>query len=199
MHVCAKCSQPFSGGSCPACGAPVRPTRAERRKINKSFNPATIVSLVALLGILLTSRFYRLVDAGPVMITSLAIFLTPAIVLMVLNGLHRLQLHVGLVKKLYQTAATALTIVTILLIANGALDRNPAQQVKVTIAGKHVSTGRSTSYSLDLAPSWRAGHSVERLNVSRDTYLSVRTGSPAHLSVHRGAFGLSWYNDIYPG
>jgi hypothetical protein len=108
-------------------------------------------------------------------------------------------LHVALVKKLYQTAAAALTVLTILLIVNGALDRNPAQQLKVTVAGKHMSSGRSTSDSLDLAPSWRAGHSVERLNVSRDTYLSVRTGSPAHLSVHRGVFGLSWYNDIYPG
>jgi hypothetical protein len=199
MHVCAKCSQPFSGSSCASCGAPVRPTRSELRKINKKFNTAIIVSLVGLFGMLVTCHFYRPVDSGPVMFTGLAVFFAPVIVQMVLNGFHRLQIHVELVKKLYQTAALTLTLLTILLIANGALDRQPAQQVEVTVAARHISSGRSTSYTLYLAPSWRAGHSMERLNVSRDTYFSVRTGAPAHLTVHRGVFGLSWYSDIYPG
>jgi hypothetical protein len=177
----------------------VRPTRAELRKINKNFDKAIFVSIASLSGILVTSHVYRPVDVGPVLFTALAIFFAPVIVQMVLNGFYRLQFHVELVKKLYQAGALALTLFVILLIANGALDRNPVQQVEVTVARKHMSTGRSTTYTLDLTPSWRSGHSVESLNVSRNTYLSIRTGAPAHLTVHRGVFGLSWYDDIYQG
>jgi hypothetical protein len=178
----------------------MRISGAELRKIGKSFDRAIYVSLAGLLGILAGAYVYPPVDLNPVAFAGLVIFFVPMLTHIVLAVRHRLQFHVPLVKKSYQASAVGLTLFTAMLFANGALDRNPAKQVNVLVARKSVSSGRNwTSYTLDVVPSWRAGRSGERLEVSRATFSRVHTGAPAHLTVHPGVFGLTWFDEVNPG
>jgi hypothetical protein len=133
------------------------------------------------------------------MYTALAIFAAPVALHGALSISHRLQDHVAFVKKSFQATAVVLALIAVLLFANGALDRNPPQRVEVTVSAKQVHHGRFESYSLDVAPSWRKGHSMETLQVSFATFSIVDTGAPVHLTVHRGVFGLYWFNDVSPG
>lgn len=200
MHHCAQCSQAVEGITCPACGAPARLSGAELRKIGKSLDKEIFVSLAGLFGILAGAYFYPPVDMNPVMFTGIVIFLVPMLTHIVLAVRHRLQFHAALVKKSYRVAACALVLFTGVLFANGALDQHPPKRVEVLVARKYVSSGRySTSYSLDVVPSWRVGRSGERLEVSRATFSRVHTGAPAHLTLHQGVFGLPWFNEVNPG
>jgi hypothetical protein len=78
--------------------------------------------------------------------------------------------------------------------ANAMLDRSPATIYAAAVRSKRVSSGRSTSYKLDLAP-WGPGPTQEAgdVSVSRRLYESVKRGDSVCAALRPGAMGVSWY------
>lgn len=69
-----------------------------------------------------------------------------------------------------------------------------------TVTGKHISSGRSTSYILVLAP-WGPVQSGNQISVSRSTYSQTGLGDPVCLDLHPGTLHVPWYhvaNCSYP-
>jgi hypothetical protein len=197
MHVCANCDQPFSGDSCPACGLSAHHTPTERRKIKYRFIAPTLVSFAGAFGAIAAFELYPPVDRDKVLFSGIAIFAAAAATHIARSRRPHHAPRVGFLKKLHWSAATVMVLFALLVYANGALDRHPPRRVDVTVVEKNTHRGRhGDSYSLDVAPSWRPGHSVETLTVSAAEFSSVHTDGPAHLTVHQGALGLSWYDGV---
>jgi len=76
--------------------------------------------------------------------------------------------------------------------ANCLLDGSTATIYSSRILGKHVSSGRSTTYYLRLAP-WGPTQQEDDVSVSRAFYNSIRTGETVCLPVKRGALRISWF------
>jgi hypothetical protein len=71
-------------------------------------------------------------------------------------------------------------------------DRGQAQTYAAQVMGKHVSQGRSTSYSLTLS-AWGPFDSTNRMGVSAETYSTVDIGGLICLSLHPGNLHIPWY------
>jgi hypothetical protein len=71
-------------------------------------------------------------------------------------------------------------------------DRGQAETYAAQVVGKHVSHGRSTSYSLILS-AWGPFESTNRMNVNASTYGSVDIGGRICLSLHPGNLHIPWY------
>jgi len=79
-----------------------------------------------------------------------------------------------------------------LVYADMAQDRSPAEHHWAMVVGKHVSTGKSTTYYFELEP-W-LGHVVRaQVAVPRWLYNSEDLGSSVDVVSHSGAIGMPWY------
>jgi hypothetical protein len=108
--------------------------------------------------------------------------------------------HFGVVTFLAGGAVILLFLVSIVVFANAALDRQPAKIIGTTVVGKNASSRRkrSTTYYLRVK-SWRPGRTEERLDVDESVYLAAPIGLPVRVEVHPGLLGMPWYDLVQPG
>jgi hypothetical protein len=71
-------------------------------------------------------------------------------------------------------------------------DSAAASTYRPAVLGKHVSHGRSTSYSLTLEP-WGARQQPESVGVSATTYGRVSIGDSVCIEAHRGNLHVAWF------
>ncbi|HTR47979.1 MAG TPA: hypothetical protein VMM16_11400 [Verrucomicrobiae bacterium] len=196
MPVCAQCQRPFDGDACPSCGS-----RAESSPQGSwSFIWYAIVPIGGLIGALLTTIEYNLVEKTPI---TLACFLIGMIA--VLPGSHYKwrrrppsEAQAELVKKFYVRVGSVLVAVAVLLFANCALDSKSPAQFKASVVSKYSQKGYrgGDTYYLTVAPSWRAGRADEEVEVNPEVYATFRIGETVVVEVHGGLFHIPWYGAI---
>lgn len=71
-------------------------------------------------------------------------------------------------------------------------DPSTGQVIRVAVRDKHVSHGKSTTYSLDLPP-WGPRTSAQSVSVSESLYDAVQPGDPVCVWLHPGALGQPWF------
>ncbi len=76
--------------------------------------------------------------------------------------------------------------------ADVQFDHSGGQAVRVQIADKHISGGRSTTYYLDL-PAWGPRTQPRSISVSSSIYNAVQPGDPICILWRPGAFGAPWF------
>jgi hypothetical protein len=109
-------------------------------------------------------------------------------------------LSAALVPRAAAYSGLALALLAAMLFLNGALDRSPPAEIKTTVIGKAMVTGRvkrGTYYHV-VVSSWRPGRSQEDFEVDSDIYRRAAIGRPATVELHKGCFGLPWYGSISP-
>ena len=74
-------------------------------------------------------------------------------------------------------------------------DHAKPERYSASIVGKHTSSGRSTTYYLDLAP-WGPIPDENRLAVSRRLYDAAGVGDLTCLELHQGYFHAPWYRQV---
>jgi hypothetical protein len=79
-----------------------------------------------------------------------------------------------------------------LTLANALLDRGEAEVFRVVVRGKHVSSGKHTSYELRLDP-WGPVAEQKGVDVGRALYRSVEVGDTVCVSLRPGALGARWF------
>jgi hypothetical protein len=106
----------------------------------------------------------------------------------------------GVVAVLAGAAAMLMLVASAAVVANGALDRQPATMKGTVVVGKNSSSRRkrSTTYYLRVK-SWRPGRMEEHLNVDESVYLATPIGLPVRVEVHPGLLGMPWYDLVQPG
>jgi hypothetical protein len=76
--------------------------------------------------------------------------------------------------------------------ANALLDRSAASVYAVRVTDKRESSGRSTTFYLNLAP-WGPMHKGNKVSVSPRFYRSVKAGDTVCVALRPGALHLPWY------
>lgn len=86
-----------------------------------------------------------------------------------------------------------------LIVAADTLpDRSPASTFTTNVIGKHISSGRSTSYYLHLAP-WGPVEHTNSISVSSKIYHNTEIGDEICLALHRGTLHQPWYTKVSCG
>lgn len=81
------------------------------------------------------------------------------------------------------------------MVADTVDDGRVAAAYRAEVLAKHVSHGRSTSYSLTLAP-WGPRTEDESVGVSQHTYDMVEIGDEACIEEHAGNLHVAWFRVV---
>lgn len=79
------------------------------------------------------------------------------------------------------------------IAADELLDHGTVSPYRATVVGKHESHGRSTSYTLDLAP-WGPVETANKIGVSASVYGRTDIGDQVCLNLHPGSLHVQWYS-----
>lgn len=79
-----------------------------------------------------------------------------------------------------------------LTLANALLDRGAPEVFQVAVRAKRVSSGKHTSWNLELDP-WGPVAERESVDVGRHLYGDVSVGDSVCVALRPGAFGARWY------
>jgi hypothetical protein len=92
----------------------------------------------------------------------------------------------------------ALPLFGLVLFLNGRLDRSAPNEVSARVIWKTAPIGtREQQYHLAVS-SWRAGRSLEDLNVGSRVFERAVVGKRVSVELHKGFFGMPWYGKISP-
>lgn len=80
---------------------------------------------------------------------------------------------------------------------NTFFDRSTAQIYKTAVVNKRISTGKSYSYYLVVAP-WGPEKSARSISVGLKRYNETAINDTVRMALHPGALGLSWYTPLIP-
>ncbi len=89
--------------------------------------------------------------------------------------------------------AAGLYSYTALVFTNCAYDHQKAAAFRVEISGKHLASGKYTSYYLELSP-WGSYTNGSEYKVSKTAYRSVKIGDSVRVYLHPGKWGMPWYD-----
>lgn len=172
-----------------------RTLRIDEKK--KSGYPSVLIAFIApSFGLLLRALFdYKLVSYAPLWPLAGAVVAGVAIVLALVsrNFLFRqgstgsVGLTIVLLAALYGYAATS--------IVNAVYDESQATVFKPQVTGKHITSGKSTTYYLTLQP-WGPVQAAEDVNVSSDYYEQVQEGQSVTVVLRPGWLGVPWFNVV---
>jgi hypothetical protein len=163
---------------------------------SKSLNPYSLMLAPGLLGGFLAYVIYPPLDAGPLVAFGLCIFFLPFVLKLSSMVRKRLGEDASRLRTAYVCASLALLLLSLLVLVNGWQDTSPRSAVRATVIQKTSTRSRGgTSYSV-LVSSWRPGRSVEELRVGAATYNNTVVGKTVTVGVHKGAFGLPWYEYV---
>lgn len=81
---------------------------------------------------------------------------------------------------------------SLVVLADTLPDHSTATPFATTVVGKHISRGRSTSYTLQLAP-WGPVQQPNGISVSSDAYERTDIGDTVCLDLHPGSLHVGWY------
>lgn len=169
-----------------------------RKDVERILGPSTILLFVGLLGVMVTSWIYRLLDSNSIYITALVLFLFPMVRYVVtVIGKRETQQVERLRTIFHRGAALSITLAGV-LIANAALDQAPPQKIQSIVVRKYVTHGRrSTTYHVDVR-SRRQGHTDEDLQVGSRTFSSTAEGRGVSIELYPGFVGVQWYGRVSP-
>lgn len=81
---------------------------------------------------------------------------------------------------------------SLLIFSNCYYDKSPATIYRVTVTGKRISSGKSTSYYVSLSP-WGRYTEDDEVSVSKSFYQSVHTEDSIGVFLNDGKWGVPWY------
>jgi len=196
MAHCANCNHSFTGKLCPNCGSPPSLTPAQ---INAALKVHTWLLLGGLIGILIATWRYPLLDQDSVLAAALFLFFAPLLTCAILVIRKRAAGNLELLKRVFSWLAGILLGLVFFVLINGALDGHPTAKESSVVVRKSASHGRGGAhYTVTVNPSWRPGRSTEKLAVSGETFRAVHLGESVVVEVHAGALGLPWFSSVNP-
>jgi len=80
----------------------------------------------------------------------------------------------------------------VIVETNARFDRSTGIPYTAIVQNKQISSGRSTTYELELSP-WGPKARTNELDVFSSTYKKIQTGQTVQLRLKMGALGVHWY------
>ena len=157
-------------------------------------DPRTEISvplIIAGLGFVFFNRAVHIVSMKPLefLIAFIAIVYFAAFLRCILDSSSRFIAFLGVLffALLYSVGMT--------ITVNTLDDQSPATTYTAPVLRKHISSGRSTTYYLDLAP-WGPIQNRNSLRVPRSTYDAFAVGEQVCLALHAGRLHAPWYAQV---
>ena len=188
MTRCLNCGAERDEDVCAACG--LSSTAAEFSLRRKLLNRTAVFVLGALAFVAASGRYPVLDLDGVLIFIGLLFFPTLGLAIWVERRALR-HMEVEAMKRIYYGLVPLPWLLAILLFANGALDRAPAQSQVARVVGKFSMAGALPSRRL-VVTSWREGHRVERVWVDRSDFDSFSRGDLIEVKVQEGLVGIPW-------
>ena len=188
MTRCLNCGAEREADVCGACG--LSSSAAEFSLRRKLLNRTALFVLGALAFVAASGR-YPVLDLDGVLIFIGALFFqTLGLAIWVERRALR-HMEVEAMKRIYYGLVPLPWLLALLLFANGALDRAPAQIRVARVVGKFSMAGALPSRRL-VVTSWREGRRVERVWVDRSDFDSFSRGDLIEVKVQEGLVGVPW-------
>jgi hypothetical protein len=188
MTRCLNCGSERDVDICEVCG--LSSTAAELSLRQKLLN-RTAIFLVGGLALVAASERYPALELDGILIfTGVLFFLTLAFGIVVERRALQHQ-EVEALKRVYYALIPLPWLLAILLLANGALDRYPVHIEQARVISKFSMSGPLPNRRL-IVTSWREGHRLERIPVSRGDFDRVSRGDMVDVQVKEGLASVPW-------
>src|SRR5580704_9180173 len=172
MTRCLNCGADRDADVCEACG--LGSTAAEFSLRSKLLNRTALFLLGAIAFVALSGRYPALDLDGILIFIGVLFFLTLGVAVWVERRALR-HAEVEALKRIYYGLIPVPWLLSILLLANGALDRAPPRLEGTRVVEKFAMPGPVPSRRL-VVTSWRAGRRFERLPVDRTDFDRFTSG-----------------------
>ena len=188
MTRCLNCGAERSGEICEVCGltAPAAEVVLRRRLLNRT----AFFLLGALAFVFASSQFPPLELDGVLIFIGVLFFLSLGIEMWVERRAQR-HLEVEALKRIYFALVPVPWLLAALLLMNGGFDRSDKTIWDAKVVGRFAMFGPLPGHRL-VVNSWRVGHHVERIPVSRGDYDRFHPGDSVAISVSEGLVGIPW-------
>ena len=126
--------------------------------------------------------------------------------LLMYSGLAALLCCAGILSSARKNPAFAMAMILMVIFscaygwglaaaADSVPDKSPPAKYTATVVNKHLTSGRSTTYYLDLSP-WGPLQGANDVSVPHSTYQSAAIGDSVCLQLHAGALHVQWYQRV---
>ena len=188
MTRCLNCGSERDADVCAFCG--LNSSAAEfslrRRLLNR-----TAIFLLGALAFVVASGRYPALELDAIMIfIGVLFFLTLGVAVWVERRALR-HAEVEALKRIYYGLIPVPWLLSVLLLANGALDRAPPRLEETRVVEKFAMPGPVPSRRL-VVTSWRAGRRFERVPVDRSDFDRFTSGDFVRVRVEEGLVGIPW-------
>ncbi|MGD0955986.1 MAG: hypothetical protein ABR953_04060 [Candidatus Acidiferrales bacterium] len=151
----------------------------------------TAVFVLGSLAFVVASQRYPALELDTILIfIGILFFLTLGLAIWVeRRALHHAEVEA--LKRVYYGLVPVPWLLSALLLANGALDHAPPQIEQARVVGKFSMRGPVPNCRL-VVTSWREGHRIERIAVSRPDFDTFSRGDFVEVQVEGGLVGIPW-------
>jgi len=192
MTRCLNCGAERDAEVCEACGLN---SMAAEFSLRKRLLNRTAIFLVGSLAFVVASERYPSIELDGILIfIGLLFFLTLGLAMWVERRALK-HSEVEALKRIYYGLIPVPWVIAAMLLANGALDHAAPQIVQETVVSKFSMPGPVASRRL-IVTSWREGHRVERIAVTREDFDSFNRGETVDIQVKGGLLGIPWVSGV---
>jgi hypothetical protein len=192
MTRCLNCGAERAEEVCEACG--LGPSAAEF-SLRKRLLNRTAIFLLGSLAFVVASERYPSLELDRILIfIGLLFFLTLGLAIWV----ERRALKHGEVealKRIYYGLIPVPWILSVVLLANGAFDHRAPQIIREQVVSKFSMPGPVASRRL-IVTSWREGHRIERIAVTRQDFDGFDRGDFVDIQLKDGFLGIPWVSGV---
>jgi hypothetical protein len=192
MTRCLNCGAERTSDECEACGLG---SAAAELVLRKKFANRTAIFLVGAVAFVVGSGRYPPLELDSILIFMGVLFFLTLVVALWLERRAIRHLEVELLKRIYYGLVPLPWLLVALLLANGALDRTPAESHPATVVSKFSMPGFLPSRRL-VVTSWREGRRYERVPVSRWDFDRFQHGDRVLVRVQGGLVGIPWVDSV---
>ena len=188
MTRCLNCGAERDADVCEQCG--LGSSAAEFALRRKLLNRTAVFLVGAIAFVVASNRYPALELDGILIFIGVLFFLTLGLAIWV-ERLALRHAEVEAMKRVYYGLIPIPWLLAALLLANGALDGSRPHIEEARIVGKFAMAGPVPTHRL-VVTSWREGHEVERVPVSRSDYDRFSAGEEVTVKVEGGLVGIPW-------
>ena len=193
MTHCLNCGAERDADVCDSCGLDASAAELALRK--RLLNRTAFFVLGALAFVAVITRYPPLELDGILIFIGVLFFVTLGLAILVERRALR-YLEVEALKRVYYGLIPLPWIFAVLMLGNGALDRDPPQIQEARVVGKFSMGGALPSRRL-VVTSWREGHRIERVPVDRVDFDNFNRGDVVEVKVEEGFVGIPWIVDVF--
>jgi hypothetical protein len=192
MTRCLNCGAERNVDVCVACGmgSSAAEFALRRRLLNR-----TAVFLLGAIALVVASVRYPSLDLDKMLIFTGALFF-PTLGLAIWVERRALRhAEVEALKRIYYGLVPVPWLLAGMMLANGALDHSAPHIEEARVIGKFSMPGAVGSRRL-IVNSWREGHRIERVPVSRGDFDLFNVGDNVDVQVQDGVVGIPWVSGV---